>query len=81
MEKRISVLSIIIYDRAAASKVNDILHEYGSYVIGRMGLPYEKKNVSIICLVIDAPNEITSALSGKLGMLNGVTAKTNTARI
>lgn len=81
MEKKISVLSIIIYDRSAATKVNEILHQYSAYVIGRMGLPYEKKNISIICLVIDAPTDITSAISGKLGMLDGVTAKTNTAKI
>ena len=81
MEKRISVLSIIIYDRKSAGQVNDILHEYSDWVIGRMGIPYEKKSVSIISVVIDAPMDVTSALSGKLGMLNGVTAKTNTAKI
>ena len=81
MEKRISVLSIIIYDRRSAGQVNDILHEYSDWVIGRMGIPYEKKSVSIISVVIDAPMDVTSALSGKLGMLNGVTAKTNTAKI
>lgn len=81
MEQRIAVLSIIIYDRNEAGHVNQILHEYGQYVIGRMGLPYDKKNVSVICVVLDAPTSVTSAISGKLGMLPGVSAKTNTAKI
>ena len=81
MDNRIAVLSIIIYDRSAAQRVNEILHDYSDYVIGRMGLPYEKKNVSVICVMLDAPTEVTSALSGKLGMLTGVSAKTNTAKI
>ncbi|MBQ0001859.1 MAG: iron-only hydrogenase system regulator [Clostridiales bacterium] len=81
MDKRIAVVSIIIYDRQEAETVNKILHEYASYIIGRMGLPYAEKGVSIICVVMDAPTSITSALSGKLGMLTGVTAKTNTAKI
>lgn len=81
MDNRIAVLSIIIYDREEAGRVNDILHEYGKYIIGRMGLPYDKKNVSVICVMLDAPTAITSAISGKLGMLKGVSAKTNTAKI
>lgn len=81
MDKRISVVSIIVYDRAASCRVNEILHEYGEYIIGRMGIPYAKKEVSIICVVIDAPTSVTSALSGKLGMIDCVTAKTNTAKI
>lgn len=81
MDKRIAVISIIIYDRQEAENVNKILHEYASYIIGRMGLPYAEKGVSIICVVMDAPTSVTSALSGKLGMLSGVTAKTNTAKI
>ena len=81
MEKRISVISIIISDREAAASVNELLHAYGEYIIGRMGLPYAQKDVSIICLVLDAPMAATSALSGKLGMLQGVTAKTHTAKV
>lgn len=81
MDKRISVVSIIIYDRDAAGRVNDVLHEYGEFVIGRMGLPYAKKDVSIICVMLDAPTSVKSALSGKLGMIKDVTAKTNTAKI
>lgn len=81
MEERISVVSIIVYDRTKAEEVNAILHEYADYIIGRMGLPYSKKDVSVISVVLDAPTSITSALSGKLGQLAGVTAKTNTAKI
>lgn len=80
-ETRIAVMSIIIYDRTAAKAVNQVLHEYGDYIIGRMGIPYEKKNVSIISVVLDAPTPIASAISGKLGMIPGVTAKTNTAKV
>ena len=75
MDKRISVISIIVYERDQAAKVNAVLHEYADYIIGRMGLPYEKKGVSIISVVMDAPMSCTSALSGKLGMIDGVTAK------
>ena len=81
MDNRIAVISIIIYDRNAAEKVNEFLHSYAEYIIGRMGLPYEKKSVSIISVVIDAPTSITSAISGRLGMIQGVAAKTNTAKI
>ncbi len=81
MEERISVVSIIVYDRTKAGEVNAILYEYADYIIGRMGLPYSKKDVSVISVVLDAPTSITSALSGKLGQLTGVTAKTNTAKI
>lgn len=81
MDKRIAVVSIIIYDRGESEKVNKVLHDYAPYIIGRMGLPYAEKGVSIICVVMDAPTSVTSALSGKLGMLSGVTAKTNTAKI
>ena len=68
MENRISVISIIIEDTAQAAAVNDLLHEYGSYIVGRMGIPYRERKVSIICIVMDAPGSVTSALSGKLGM-------------
>lgn len=81
MDKRISVIGIIVYERDQAAKVNAVLHEYADYIIGRMGLPYEKKGVSIISVVMDAPMSCTSALSGKLGMIDGVTAKCNTAKI
>lgn len=81
METRVSVISIIIKEEEAASSVNEILHEYRQYVVGRMGIPYRERQISIISLVIDAPWDVTSALSGKLGMQPGVSAKTLTARM
>jgi len=73
---RLATLSIIVEDRENAEKINAMLHEYGQYVIGRMGMPYPKKEVSIICVVIDAPETVISTLSGKLGQLRGVSMKT-----
>ena len=74
-ETRIAVIGIIIEDRKQAGAVNSLLHQYGEYVIGRLGLPYEKKGVHIISIVVDAPMDIISALSGKLGRLPGVSSK------
>ena len=73
---RLATLSIIVEDRENAEKINAMLHEYGQYIIGRMGMPYPKKEVSIICVVIDAPETVISTLSGKLGQLRGVSMKT-----
>lgn len=81
MNSRVSVVSIIIKDEEAAGKVNELLHEFRQYVVGRMGIPYREKRVSIISVVIDAPGDVTSSLSGKLGMLEGVSAKTLTAKM
>ena len=76
-EKRISVLSIIIENREQqAEKVNALLSDYGEYAVGRMGIPYREKGVSVLCVVLDAPQAAVNALTGKLGQLNGVTAKT-----
>ena len=75
MEKRIAILGIIIEDLESAMPVNDLLHEYREYIIGRMGMPYKEKNLSVISVVLDAPNEVISALSGKLGMVTGVSSK------
>ena len=80
-ETRIAVVGIIVEDKDAAEQVNALLHQYGAYIIGRMGLPYEKKQVNIISVVLDAPGDIISALSGKLGMLAGVSAKALYARL
>ena len=81
MENRVSVISIIIEDADAAPRVNDLLHENRNYVIKRMGIPYKERGVSIISVVMDAPGAVTSALSGKLGMIKGVTTKTLTAKL
>lgn len=74
-ETRIAVIGIIVEDKNAVGEVNRLLHEYGEFIIGRMGLPYEKKGVSIISVVVDAPMDKISALSGKLGKLHGISAK------
>ncbi len=76
METRIAAVSIIVENPDSVEKLNNILHDYGKYIIGRMGIPYHKRNIAIISIVMDAPNDVISALSGKLGMLPDVTAKT-----
>ena len=81
MENKVVVVSIIVRDEQAAAAVNDLLHEYRQYIVGRMGIPYRQRNVSIISVVMDAPGDVTSALSGKLGMQPAVTAKTSTAKV
>lgn len=74
-DSRIAVIGIIIEDREMAGKVNELLHLYGEFIIGRMGIPYEKKQVNIISVVVDAPTDVISALAGKLGRLPGVSSK------
>lgn len=76
MDTRIAVIAIIVEDNGAAEEVNRLLHQYAEYVVGRMGVPYRPKEVSIISVILDAPQDAISALSGKLGMLNGVNTKT-----
>ena len=76
METRIALIGIIVEDIESAGKINEILHENSPYLIGRMGIPYRKKNVSIISVVIDASNDVISSLSGKLGMIKGISVKT-----
>ena len=80
MENRISIVSIILEDTSVSGDVNDLLHQYGPYVIGRLGIPYRERGLSIICVILEAPGDVTSALSGKLGMIRGVSVKTTTAR-
>ncbi len=72
---RISVISMIVSDRTVSDKVNALLSEYGDYILGRMGIPYKNKDVSVLSVVVDAPVEITNALTGKLGKINGVSVK------
>lgn len=76
METRVALIGIIIENRDSVSKMNDILHEYGEFVIGRMGLPYDKKNISIISVAVDAPEDLINKISGKIGMLDGISTKT-----
>lgn len=81
MDNRVSVISIIIKEEDAAGEVNNLLHEFRQYIVGRMGIPYRGRKVSIISIVLDAPGDATSSLSGKLGMIKGVSAKTLTAKL
>ncbi len=81
MENRISIIGIIVEDTSAAKEINELLHQYGDYIIGRMGIPYRQRGLSIISVVLEAPNDVTSALSGKLGMIRGVSVKTLTSKV
>lgn len=76
METRVAIIAIIVENKESVEKVNNILHEYAGHIIGRMGLPYRQKNMNIISVVVDAPHDVISALSGKIGRLDGVGAKT-----
>lgn len=77
METRVAVMSIIIENMDAVEQVNALLHEYGEYIIGRMGIPYRKKKISIISVAMDAPQDVTASLSGKIGRMSGVSVKTS----
>ena len=76
MDTRVAVISIIVENAEAIVTLNDLLHEAGNYIIGRMGIPYREKGINIISIAIDAPQDMISSLSGKIGRLNGVSAKT-----
>lgn len=75
MDTRVALLGIIIENKDSIEKINSLLHEYRAYIIGRMGIPYEKRNISVISIALDAPTDIVSALSGKIGRLPGVSTK------
>lgn len=81
METRVAVIGIIVESYDSAQKLNDILHDYGKYIIGRMGIPYRDKSINIISIAVDAPQDVISALSGKIGKLDGVSAKTAYSKI
>lgn len=76
METRVALIGIIVENPDHVDMLNQILHEYRTYIIGRMGVPYQAKKISIISIAVDAPNDIINALSGKIGRLDGVSAKT-----
>lgn len=76
METRIAVIGIVVENPDSVDALNDILHEYRQHIIGRMGIPYRQKNLSIISIAVDAPQDAISALSGKIGKLPGVSSKT-----
>ncbi len=76
METRIALIGIIVENMESIGQLNHLLHEYGSYIIGRMGIPYREKKINIISVAIDAPQDTINALSGKIGRLDGISAKT-----
>ncbi len=76
MQTRVAVMSIIVENNDTVEKLNGILHDYGQYIIGRMGIPYRQKSINIISIALDAPQNIISALSGKIGNLDGISVKT-----
>ncbi|MBQ2763866.1 MAG: iron-only hydrogenase system regulator [Firmicutes bacterium] len=76
METRVALIGVIVEKLDCSEKLNAILHDYCEYIIGRMGVPYKDKNVSVISIAVDAPNDVINALSGKIGRLSGVSVKT-----
>ena len=76
METRVAVMSIIVENSDTIEKLNSILHDYGEYIIGRMGIPYRKRGINIISIALDAPQNTIAALSGKIGSLSGISVKT-----
>ena len=75
METRVAVIGIIVEDPASVEQLNELLHEYGSHIIGRMGVPYRTRGINVISIAIDAPHDVISALAGRIGNLSGVSAK------
>ena len=80
MENNIAVVAIVVNDLDSVERINELLHDFGDYIVGRMGIPYRQKNLNVISIVMDAPQTIINSLSGKLGMIDGVTSKVLTAK-
>ncbi len=76
MASRVAIVGIIVENPEAVEKLNAILHEYAGYIVGRMGIPYRERKLSIISIAVDAPQDIISAMAGRIGRLSGVSAKT-----
>jgi len=76
MKTRVALISIIVENFESVEKLNSVLHDYGEHIIGRMGIPYHKRNISIISVALEAPVDIINTLTGKIGRINGVSAKT-----
>lgn len=74
-DMRVALMGIMVEDMDAVQQINKVLHEYNEYIIGRMGIPYREKGINVISIVMDAPQNVVSALSGKLGMIAGVSSK------
>ena len=81
MESRVALIGIIVESSAAVEQVNAILHDYAPYILGRMGIPYQAKGICIISVAVDAPQDVISALSGKLGKLPGISAKASYSHV
>ena len=81
METRVAVISIIVTESDRVEMLNDLLHEYSAYIIGRMGIPYKEKGISIISIAIDAPMDRINSLTGALGRLDGINAKVTYAKV
>jgi putative iron-only hydrogenase system regulator len=81
METRLAIIAIIIEKKDSVPQVNDLLHSCAPFIIGRMGMPYPKKSVSIITVIVDGPQDIISTLSGKLGQINNVSIKTTYSKV
>lgn len=76
METRVAIIGIIVENTDSVEALNALLHDYGTYIIGRMGLPYKEKKINVLSIAIDAPQDVIATLSGKIGALEGVSAKT-----
>lgn len=76
MTTRVAVMAIIVENGEAVEPLNRLLHEYGDFIIGRMGLPYKQRGVNIVSIALDAPQDTIAALAGKLGGIDGVSVKT-----
>ena len=81
MDKRIALIGVIVEKYESAELINALLHDFGEYIIGRMGIPHKDRGISIISVALDAPQDIISTLSGKLGMIDGVSTKTIYSKI
>jgi len=81
METRVALIGIIVESMESTEELNHILHEYGKYIVGRMGIPYHKRGVNIISIAIDAPQDLINTLTGKIGKLPGITAKTTYSNV
>ncbi len=76
MDTRVAIMGIIVENKDSVEKLNSLLHQYGEYIIGRMGIPYRQKKINIVSIAIDAPQDVISTLSGKIGSLSGISVKT-----
>ena len=81
MESRIALVGIVVSNHDSVPELNALLSQYGEYIVGRMGIPYREMKVSIISIAMDAPKDVISALSGKIGMLKGISTKTIYAKV